>query len=324
MANSVQTPIYYDCGICGHNHPIAWDGDCRDDANRFTDAQLDEKHGADKWLQLDMQDADAASSWRIHHDVNGFYLVKPGEWEDGDGPSLGFDGRSHYATAAEAVAALPEGVEGADVEGDTPALTPREQLKAAMDKLGLSIESEFVPCSKSRNAPGKRPLFEGQRWQPTLNWKVRLVRTSKGFAPSDSRINVILETDYSAGLAYCPAYKATSKRQFGLPGSAFRQSFIDWECEHGIASRGDSAFGLSGDKKQPILPDSVEVVHSLVQDSDVLDAGGFESWASDFGYDADSRKAEAIYKACLDIALKLRAAIGDDGLKLLREAGQDL
>ena len=27
--------IIYECGICDMFHPWAWDGDCRDDANRF-------------------------------------------------------------------------------------------------------------------------------------------------------------------------------------------------------------------------------------------------------------------------------------------------
>lgn len=43
----------------------------------------------------------------------------------------------------------------------------------------------------------------------------------------------------------------------------------------------------------------------------------------ELGYDPDSRKAEAIYKACLEIALKLRNALGEDGLAKLREAAQD-
>jgi hypothetical protein len=38
-------PKYYACEVCGHNHPWAWNGDCRDDANRFTDQQLDTRHG---------------------------------------------------------------------------------------------------------------------------------------------------------------------------------------------------------------------------------------------------------------------------------------
>ena len=28
--------IIYECDICGHYHPWDWDGDCRDDRNRFS------------------------------------------------------------------------------------------------------------------------------------------------------------------------------------------------------------------------------------------------------------------------------------------------
>lgn len=31
---------YYECGICDHLHPWGWDGDCRDDANRFTNEDV--------------------------------------------------------------------------------------------------------------------------------------------------------------------------------------------------------------------------------------------------------------------------------------------
>ena len=27
--------VLYECGICNHVHPWDWDGDCREDANRF-------------------------------------------------------------------------------------------------------------------------------------------------------------------------------------------------------------------------------------------------------------------------------------------------
>jgi hypothetical protein len=55
----------------------------------------------------------------------------------------------------------------------------------------------------------------------------------------------------------------------------------------------------------------------------VLDSGSFEEWAADYGFDTDSRKAETTYRACLDIALKLRNGIGEDGLRKLQEAFQD-
>jgi len=35
---------YYDCGICGQYHPIEWNGDCREDASRFTLDELDSEH----------------------------------------------------------------------------------------------------------------------------------------------------------------------------------------------------------------------------------------------------------------------------------------
>lgn len=46
-------PDYYLCGGCCHYHPKGWTGDCRDDANRFTQDDLDEKHGAREWCEVD-------------------------------------------------------------------------------------------------------------------------------------------------------------------------------------------------------------------------------------------------------------------------------
>jgi hypothetical protein len=70
-------------------------------------------------------------------------------------------------------------------------------------------------------------------------------------------------------------------------------------------------------------PSAADVLYSLALDASVLDSATFEEWASELGYDPDSRSAEKIYRACLEIALKLRAAIGDAGLEQLREAFQD-
>lgn len=50
-----QPPQFYRCGCCGCFHPVNWDGDCRDDANRFAPDQLDEKYDGD-WEEVDMYD----------------------------------------------------------------------------------------------------------------------------------------------------------------------------------------------------------------------------------------------------------------------------
>lgn len=45
---------YYECGICNHHHSVKWDGDCRDNANRFTCEQLDAYHGPHGWIEVPM------------------------------------------------------------------------------------------------------------------------------------------------------------------------------------------------------------------------------------------------------------------------------
>lgn len=178
-------------------------------------------------------------------------------------------------------------------------LSPAEKIQAAMDTLKITVSAVFVPWSKSRNAkPAPKLAYR------SLNWRVTLLRDGRE----------ILTTDYSAGIAHCPSYE-----QGNL--SIDHDHAVRAECESGRRSRSNWS-GVRSDGK-PIMPDFVSVVWSLCQDADVLDAGEFEEWASEFGYDTDSRKAEAIYRACLDIALKLHAAIGDEGLQLLRAAGED-
>jgi hypothetical protein len=72
-----------------------------------------------------------------------------------------------------------------------------------------------------------------------------------------------------------------------------------------------------------IMPDKLDVIYSLISDSDAIEYGSFEEWAENFDYETDSRKAEAIYRTCLEFGLKLRRALGDKALTELREAFQD-
>lgn len=45
----------------------------------------------------------------------------------------------------------------------------------------------------------------------------------------------------------------------------------------------------------------------------------FEDFASEFGYELDSRKAEKTYKACLDLSEKLHTVFNDGDMEKLRE-----
>jgi hypothetical protein len=165
-----------------------------------------------------------------------------------------------------------------------------EAFQAYVNELGLIVESTFVPWSQSRNAKPnpKTPDY-------SLNWRVKLMHKGR----------VILETDYGAGQAHCPSYKQKLSGGYTL-GEA---EAIRFECEIGKAKIG----------RKPILPDSLDVIGCLAQDADCLDSPTYEEWASNLGYDEDSRKGEAIYRLCLEHALKLRAALGEKALEKLRE-----
>ena len=176
----------------------------------------------------------------------------------------------------------------------------KEQRAAMVAELGLTVESVFVPFSQSRNKAEK---------SPSLNWRVTVKRNGRD----------VLATDYSAGRGHCPAYKASVKT-LGGPNSLMRSEAIATECETGRVAIAFPGGMIRGSLRNIIPLDTLDVLASLVMDSDVIDAGGFESWAMELGYDVDSRKAESIYQSCLEIALKLRAALGDSGLQTLRNA----
>jgi hypothetical protein len=190
----------------------------------------------------------------------------------------------------------------------------QQELSQAIQDLGLTVDSVFVPWSKSRNAkqPTKdRYAVVGRDTRVThpedrsLNWQVTLKQDGRK----------VITTDYSAGIAHCPSYQAHKPGTCRWTNDAVADLIT--ETETGKTAR---KHGLTG---APILPSSADVVYSLVSDASVLDNSGFDQWCGDYGYDPDSRKAETIYRACLDIALALRAAIGDSGLTRLRDAAQD-
>jgi hypothetical protein len=177
-------------------------------------------------------------------------------------------------------------------------MTAQETAAAACDALGLTINAKFVPFSQSRNKHEKRP---------SLNWLVTLFVDGRP----------ILETDYGAGCGHCPSYKQGRM-------TVDQAQAVKFECERGVPYKVSAAGAYSPVGSKPILPDREDVVYSLIMDSSsIFDAGGFESWASGLGYDPDSRKAEAVYRACLEIALKLRSGIGEAGMAKLQEAFQD-
>lgn len=176
-----------------------------------------------------------------------------------------------------------------------------EELKMILDGLQISVEPGFIPFSQSRNKDSDTL---------SLNWSVTLKIGKRE----------ILTTDYTAGVAHCPGYYKSPHAGFHGSSSIYKRIVTRAECERGqpvkrVLSNDDCIFGYGY-----IDPDPVDVVYSLLMDSSVLDESSFEEWADSLGYDTDSRNAESIYRDCLEIALKLRAGLGDTLMAELRDA----
>lgn len=174
-------------------------------------------------------------------------------------------------------------------------------LERVAERLGLAMSAEFVPFSLSRNA---KPDATGKVWR-SLNWRVSI--TGRHGRP--------IVTDYSQGEGYAPAATVNPKR---WENARQKSLAVKIELEHGKWAQ-PSVNGTAHVTARPINPPAFgDVLQSLARDSDVIDAGSFESWAADFGYDTDSRAAEATYRACLDHAVALRSLIGQHALDELR------
>jgi hypothetical protein len=192
----------------------------------------------------------------------------------------------------------------------TSSETGTTRLDDIADLLGLTMETVFVPYSQSRH--------QEEKWR-SLNWKVSI------YHQQGDRKSLVVAIDYSAGVGHCPS---TGYSRKGDPQAERR--LLEFECEHGIRGRYLVTTDMvipyiysSGKGRQRILPKLADVLSCLVTDADAINYSSFEDWASSFGYDTDSRKAEKIYQECLKIGLALRNSLSDDGLKRLQNAAQD-
>ena len=186
----------------------------------------------------------------------------------------------------------------ADANAEGPASVCRD--------LGVGVMARHVPFSRSRHVP-KDGGEVADLLHLRMCWRVAL--TVRG--------RVVVETDYAAGVAHCRSYKTSRTAPGRL--SVHDVECIRHECETGYPGH----VHRSGVVMSQTMPDPLDVVGSLMSDSEAVDHPTFEEWACNLGYDPDSREGERMYRACLEIGLRIRAALGDAGFACLRDAFQD-
>ena len=166
------------------------------------------------------------------------------------------------------------------------------KLKNFVKHLELDYSVEFVPFSKSRNNKEIKSMSDY-----SINWKVTLSKNGKS-----------LTSDYMQGIGHLSEkYTIPWNRRITVDLANSIKSF----CEKG-----------RNNFDKLINPDILDVLYSLVMDSDAINYT-FEEWSDNLGYDTDSRNAEKIYNQCLQIGLNLRSLIGNDDLTKLTELFQD-
>lgn len=134
----------------------------------------------------------------------------------------------------------------------------------------------------------------------------------------------ILATDYKLGIGHVKPVKLFTSNLTTDERSMLETwqrkpyaNFINKQLQADVAAK------LA--RQQKVVPELDDVLHSLLLEGETFfNAQSFEDWAGDFGYDADSRKAEGIYRACDSIGRQLAAGIPKAILEKAREIVQDL
>ena len=136
------------------------------------------------------------------------------------------------------------------------------------------------------------------------------------------------QIDFAGGGRYSTEYSAGLGAAFGhLSFEQFMKLIgIGWDSLSGVK---DAYAQIKGREcrlvfAEPILavarmkwaPNIVDVIARLVIDA--TDAP-FEGFCADFGYNTDSRKAEAVWLACCETGRVMRRNIGNEKLEELRE-----
>ena len=171
----------------------------------------------------------------------------------------------------------------------------KEERTRALEALGLTLKSTFVPFSQSKHA---KPAKGEKVWR-SLNWEVTLSQVKRD----------LLTTEYAQGERHCPAYKNPPKFHNGSVDTYKQKDLTSREIETGKRAWYGPSTDWIHSSKDPIPgPSLLEVCYSLAMDAQ----SGQESFAdfcSNFGYEEDSRKAEATWRACADIYRALGATL---------------
>ena len=128
--------------------------------------------------------------------------------------------------------------------------------------------------------------------------KINEALTKYGIAMTAERIGKRTDLTEDGGSKAARHWRCTFKREV-----AGYSSYFETEFSQGSACTAP--------------PTAEDVLGCLLLDCDALDYE-FEEWASNLGFDPDSRKAEKTYKFCRDVGNRLQNFLGAEAFDELR------
>lgn len=164
------------------------------------------------------------------------------------------------------------------------------KIETFVERHGITIEAK--PVALAAHWTGDK---EAQSWECTLKCGKREMVTSftKGSAHRTWSLRAGVACGYDRPRTYRTNMPASA------PRNAYtydKEAFLAWSV--------------------PTPPSAAEVLDCLAMDASAMDES-FEDWAADFGYDTDSRKAEAAYTACRESGFALRKLLGSADFAVL-------
>jgi hypothetical protein len=175
----------------------------------------------------------------------------------------------------------------------------KQELMQYIDSLGLTYQATFQPTPQT-----------GVEY-PQLHWLITLEKGKQR-----------MQVPYHQGIGHVQGYQQHS----------FGRKTLEWQeqenryrktCETGKIYKHVPSTSWDypvGDQPAPTLAD---VLYCLISDADVLNYASYEEWASEFGYDEDSRKGEQTYRLCLEQSLRLKRLLFESQIDTLRTLFQD-
>ena len=171
-----------------------------------------------------------------------------------------------------------------------------KQATDFLDKHGLTFEAEFVGknCPPRAEGTDRKTKRSCTKCGGVHGWEYRITLLETAVR-EDGKMRHVREISFPFWNSWADCYNEVNGGKQYINGR-----WVYFETKRALE-----------------VPSAYDVLSSI--SSDTYCETSFEGWCDEFGYDKDSRRAEAMHKRCMEFALQLRQFFTDAEIEDLRE-----